>query len=396
MNSTVINIRPESAAPAVAIATRDTGRIAALDGLRGIAALLILFGHWIGLGVPAERGSLLYVLKRALWLNASGVDLFFVLSGFLISGILIDERTSPNLLRVFWRRRVARIVPLFVLFLAAFAALAHFPQPPLLEVNSQPLWAHGLFLSNLWTAWSGQWEASYLAITWSLAIEEQFYLVLPFIVLFAAPWQLPRIALLTIAFAPLLRCLVWWLSPGDLSLAAHMLMPCRADAFAVGLLLAWEVRQPLPFWKRVPVSRLFLSGAIVALLLAWLTRRNEWMGSLLYCAVGYSGCALFYGWCVMMALHLRGMATLFAWSPLAWVGRHSYFIYLFHGMIGAAIQRAAPAFIKPEAISPWWTLPLSAVVLGVAASLSMRWFEAPIMRWGRRRIYAAPACSQPA
>ena len=164
----------------------------ALDGLRGIAALLVVYGHWIAAGVPAERNSWLYILDRAFWLAGSGVDLFFVLSGFLIGGILIDQRESPNLLRVFWLRRATRILPLFVVFLALFAVLSRWPEPHLLIANTQPIWAHALFLSNLWTAFTGRWDGSFLALTWSLAIEEQVYLALPFIVLLLSPSRLRR------------------------------------------------------------------------------------------------------------------------------------------------------------------------------------------------------------
>ena len=384
----------ESGAAAPAGAARPK-HFPALDGLRGIAALLVVFGHWIAGGIPAERNSWLYILDRALWLSGSGVDLFFVLSGFLIGGILIDQRESPNVLRIFWLRRATRILPLFAVFLAAFAVLSRWPSPPLVGTSTQPLWAHALFLSNLWTAVTGQWDPSALAISWSLAIEEQVYLLLPFLVLKLPPAQLRRGLIGAIVAAPILRCAIWACSEGDISLAAHHFTLCRADAFAVGIFLASELRQPRPCWQGVPLRRLALACAPAVLVLAWMTRRNEWMGDLAYCAVGYTACAWFYGGCVLLSLATPRVAAAFAWAPLTWVGRHSYFIYLFHGIVGAAVARIALAqFGAP--LGHLWQLLASALLVGTLAALSMRWFEGPLLRWGRSHAYVAPARSSAA
>lgn len=370
-------------------------RLAAVDGLRGIAALLILFGHWIGLGVPADYGTPLYVLKRLLWLNSSGVDLFFVLSGFLIGGILVDQRSSPNLLPVFWLRRAVRILPLFAIFLGAFALLARSGHPPLVTPNTQPLWAHAAFLCNLFTAFTGQIDASFLASTWSLAIEEQVYLLLPLGVLAVPPALLGRTALGVILTAPLVRALVWFLEGNELSSAAHNLPFCRADAFAVGLCIAIESRRSAPCWARQQPSRVILLGALPGLLLFWLTRRNEWMGSLLYCIVGYSACALFYGWSLVLALSVPRATAWLSNLPLVWFGRHSYFVYLFHGIVAVLVERALVQWPGSLGQNIAFRLTVSLVLLVACATASMRWFESPLLRWGHRHRYQ-PAPTPPA
>lgn len=377
-------------APALASeksAPGERGRIAFIDGLRGIAALLILQAHWIGIGVPAEYGTPLHWFKRAFVLSGSGVDLFFVLSGFLISGILIDHRTSPNLLRVFWIRRSLRILPLFAVFLAVFLLLSRGPDP-LLAANSHPFWAHALFLSNIWMAITNAWDASFLSMSWSLAIEEQFYLVLPFVVLGTPPRYLRGVAIATIVGTPFLRLAVWACSPASFSMAAHALMPCRADAFAVGLLIACEMRREKPFWSSLPLSRLWLAGAGLALVLAWLTVRNEWSGSLIYCLVGYTALACFYGWCIVLSLRVAGAAKVFAWPPLRWVGRHSYFIYLFHGCVAIVTHHIAARWLDVQDWSAGMQLLAATLLLVTLSAASMRWFEGPLLKHGRLFPYA--------
>jgi len=100
-------------------------RIAQLDGIRGIAILLVLVWHYFSVQVHPDPGSTLSYIVRASSLAWSGVDLFFVLSGFLIAGILLDNRDTSNFFRIFYLRRVSRIFPLYFLLLGLFIWLSH-------------------------------------------------------------------------------------------------------------------------------------------------------------------------------------------------------------------------------------------------------------------------------
>ena len=107
---------PDAIAP-----RRMAGRVSELDGIRGLAILLVLIHHYFGLQVPElSDGSWIAVARRATRLSWSGVDLFFVLSGFLIAGILLDHRKASNVYHVFYFRRATRILPLYLLTLAAY------------------------------------------------------------------------------------------------------------------------------------------------------------------------------------------------------------------------------------------------------------------------------------
>ena len=152
------------------------GRIRELDGLRAIAVLMVVSWHYIGL--PAGGGSisgsgLLYYLFRP---GRSGVDLFFVLSGFLITSILIERRGAANYFQVFYARRALRILPVYALMIFAFILGRKFAQRPDIFGTEFRLWSYLLFLQNVEMARFNSYGVDFLAATWSLAIEEQFYL----------------------------------------------------------------------------------------------------------------------------------------------------------------------------------------------------------------------------
>ena len=160
-------------------------RIPALDGLRGIAILLVLLRHSVFEFHPNSKFfSHLLVAGRLSW---SGVDLFFVLSGFLIGGILLDAIASPRYFKTFYVRRAYRILPLYAVVMALFSlryVTSHGSAGPLGSFSHSPIpWAsYVTFTQNIWMAWLGTFGVGAVAATWSLAVEEQFYLTVPFII----------------------------------------------------------------------------------------------------------------------------------------------------------------------------------------------------------------------
>ena len=155
-------------------------RVPELDGLRGFAILLVISIHYFyNPGPNLPRG--LHYLQSFFALGWTGVDLFFVLSGFLIGGILLDVRASPDYFKTFYIRRFFRIVPLYYLWLFCLIALVFLGHSffPSQTQSTQPaidwqIWAHFLFLQNLWSNHYSTLAGWWLAVTWSLAIEEQF------------------------------------------------------------------------------------------------------------------------------------------------------------------------------------------------------------------------------
>ena len=166
----------------------QAGFIPALDGLRGIAIILVMLHHFTyyrpTAGIDALIGSVLFFC----W---TGVDLFFVLSGFLITGILLDTRDSERYFTTFYARRTLRIFPLYylVLFLA-FVVLPQFPAVHSVLVgqthDSPPQWPYWFYVTNFSIADRG-WVHGWVDVAWSLAIEEQFYLVWPLVIWLCPP-----------------------------------------------------------------------------------------------------------------------------------------------------------------------------------------------------------------
>ena len=166
---------------------RLRGHLVALDGVRGLAILMVLLVHFVANMQPTTQVERTIVLVTGY--GNYGVDLFFVLSGFLITGILYDGRNKPHYFRNFYMRRLLRIFPLyygvlaFVFFLAPLIPLLRGPTLDYLVENQAWAW---LYAVNIHVAKHGEWSLSYINHFWSLAIEEHFYLFWPLVVFMLA------------------------------------------------------------------------------------------------------------------------------------------------------------------------------------------------------------------
>jgi peptidoglycan/LPS O-acetylase OafA/YrhL len=215
-------------------------RIPELDGLRGTAIFLVAILHYVA--VPGSR--LQYFVLRFVSIGWTGVDLFFVLSGFLIGGILLDVRNSPSRFKTFYARRFFRIIPIYyawILFYALIVIIGAFV-PAVAETNvmlspTQLMGIDSLFLQNIFFRLDGP-----LSDVWfrSLAVEEQFYLVVPLLITLLSRRTLTKLLISIIVGAPLLRLATVFSAPGDVSSSwlTYTLTPCRADALACGVLAA--------------------------------------------------------------------------------------------------------------------------------------------------------------
>src|SRR5579862_2656025 len=193
----------------------EARKILALDGVRGLAISLVFLIHFQQAGAIPSRYHLANLLMHSGW---CGVDLFFVLSGFLITTGLLDSKESDNFFSAFYMRRVLRIFPLYYAVLGiAMACSALFPgyAPGVtLLSDSQigsifPDWqgwlSHVLYLQNWWMPWKEPGSRNILGHFWSLGVEEQFYLVWPFCVWLLPRRRLPILCVLVCVATPLLR-----------------------------------------------------------------------------------------------------------------------------------------------------------------------------------------------
>ena len=299
--------------------------IAALDGLRGIAILLVLL-H--GFDVLQDAHGFAHLVDAALDIGWIGVQLFFVLSGFLITGILLDTRRQPGYYRSFFVRRVLRIFPLYygVLFVA-FVVL------PLCGLGGHSgqhqvwLWT---YLANF-AAPFGLDEAAFPHF-WSLCVEEQFYLVWPLVVRLAGRRGVAVIAagLVVIAIASRLFLRAHFGEPVGHE-AAYMFTPSRMDALAIGAMIAALLREPrCAAWIEARGS-VALAAAGLAVLAAGLVGGHLQRVGAAMQAYGYTLIALGFGLLLIAALRVDAApARWLGVAPLRRCGLYSYAMYVFY------------------------------------------------------------------
>jgi peptidoglycan/LPS O-acetylase OafA/YrhL len=373
-------------------------RVPALDGVRGLAILMVLIWHYAINLVELERGSIGYYALALLRHSWSGVDLFFVLSGFLIGGILIDQRKSQNYFGVFYIRRACRIVPLYFLWLALFFAMAQSIGTPnaafaWLFDRPLPLASYLTFTQNFVMAWRNDFGAHWLDITWSLAVEEQFYLILPFIVRFIEPRKLPWVLGGLILMAPLLRLAIY-LWNDQAIVAVYVLAPCRADSLLLGVLCAWAVRQHRIARFLVEQPRpLYAAFGILLLGVIALTLKFPFLWTPGMFLFGYSWLALFYASLLLIVVTQRGPITAaFSALPLRQLGIIAYGLYLIHhgilGLCHALMLNQAPKIRDFADVIV--TLIALAITIGLSV-LSWRFLEKPLVRAGHTLRYATIA-----
>ncbi|MEP6899791.1 MAG: acyltransferase [Rhodanobacter sp.] len=297
----------------------------ALDGLRGVAILLVLL-H--GFDVIQPAGGIAHALDTMLDLGWIGVQLFFVLSGFLITGILLDTRQAPGYYRNFFVRRILRIFPLFygVLFVA-FAVLPHVL--PNVGGGEHQLWLW-IYLANF-VAPFGYGEPAFPHF-WSLCVEEQFYLVWPFLVLHAGRRGVIALGALLVVIAIGSRLYVrHHLGEPVGHEAAYMFTPCRMDALAIGALVAATLRgERGALWLARFRPAVFAVGGLLLLLAGVAFGHLQRTGAMMQ-SFGYTLVALGFALLLVGALSRTGQpGRLLAWTPLRRCGIYSYGMYVFY------------------------------------------------------------------
>lgn len=310
-----------------------SGHIVALDAVRGVAILLVLATHFFNYdGLPPPTVLLDRVAAMVFKVGWIGVDLFFVLSGFLITGILYDSKGSERYLRNFYARRVLRIFPVYYVSLLIFLVVLPHVYPgdrALRALRTDGFW-YWTYLTNLKIALDGFPLFGALGHFWSLAIEEQFYLVWPVVVLLFGRSNLIRICLLCILGSFFFRVL---LVRGDYGTAAYVLMPARMDALAVGAMLALIARGPRGLASIAPLARpaAALLGAVVLAIFVWREGLLPWDPVMK--TIGHTLLAALFAAVLVLALTSseRSVCGRICTSrTLCFFGRYSYGLYVFH------------------------------------------------------------------
>ena len=370
------------APPSANVPTRGVSskrHYAALDGMRGLAILLVFFFHYGDLS-HSPSGVLRFfgLIKDGGWM---GVDLFFVLSGFLITGILVDTRHHPGYFRKFYLRRALRLFPVFYGVAALLLLLT-----PFFHLHWRPAQAWYLFyaanfvqLYDFSLSFVGPFKLMHL---WSLALEEQFYFVWPLVVLLISDRRsLLKVAIGIAIFAPVLRIVLVTLHVP--ALVIYYQLPTRMDGFAVGGVLALLVRDRDLAVLAKPCKIIFPAGVCILVGLA-MTRgtlrfTDPWM-----IQIGYSTLAIMFGSMLILALQSEGLVPrVFNWNVLRFFGLISYGFYVYHELIHNLTKPIYYTYVEhlhsPAIAGVLYTACVLAIVTALSF-VSYRYFEAPFLR----------------
>lgn len=373
-------------------------RLAELDGLRGFALVMILAFHSIYQEGEFPAGSFLAWLQRSVGLDWTALDLFFVLSGFLIGGILMDSRESPNYFKTFYARRVYRIVPVYYAWVLLYIVLIGFAGNQVTRLSNSgirpPLTlaviSYFLFLQNSFTMDLFGFAGAWFGHLWSLAVEEQFYLVAPLVVRLARPktlkWILSAVVILAVAARLYLRLMVH-----EAPTLITTRTVCRMDALAIGMLAACLYRSEAGSrWlaENLRALRALLAFAFAGVL--WLFLYSYGSVTPAMQTFGFTWMAFFYAAVLLLVVQNRtGWLAGFLRNPiLRELGTVSYCVYLIHVVVNvslhAVILHHAP---RISTISGTFVTVLGICLTYGIAKLSWLYFEGPLQRRGHAYKY---------
>jgi peptidoglycan/LPS O-acetylase OafA/YrhL len=335
-SSTPRHVEPTPDANPVSPAPRGLkliGRRPALDGVRGIAILMVLAFHFLPGDLTASPHTLVGTWAAVANFGGGGVDLFFVLSGFLITGILLDEQKTAGYFRNFYARRALRIFPLYygVLF-ACFILLPivhrFSPEEQALAQRQGWLWT---YTANILAGRFPEWMLSGGRLSfdhiWSLCVEEHFYLIWPLATFLLSRRALAWCCVAMIAAAPALRWALY--ARGDPTLAFYVWTPCRMDGMAMGALLALLAqrsdggagsrRWALPMFA-ITITWIALTWNDPARGLVYATSQMTLASAAVIVLAATSG-------------PRHPLTRLLTAAPLTFFGKYSYAIYVLHPLL---------------------------------------------------------------
>jgi peptidoglycan/LPS O-acetylase OafA/YrhL len=334
-----------SATPRIAL-TPARFYLPELDTLRFFAFLSVFLGH-------AFPGG---------WLSRTagfGVDLFFALSAYLISEILLREKESSGCIDVhsFWMRRILRIWPLYFSILAISLILHRSFEIPLVQLA-----LFAVFVGNFASVFAAHAPSAMTGALWSVSIEEQFYLTWPLVIRRIDRRSVTRVAVGLWLLSMVSRAVVIGIGRGPVSLFVALATPCRLDGIAVGLALS-STGIGCKGWMRTVIATLGVTLILVAGV--WVFHVGGVFSQVFGLSLVSIGCG-----CLLLATAGAGILRS---RPTEYLGRISYGLYAFHG----------PALIVGRAVGlvvTYSTAPVAAGLTLAAAATSYRYLELPFLR----------------
>jgi peptidoglycan/LPS O-acetylase OafA/YrhL len=401
-------VQPGPSIPAGAGRRLDLhGHLPVLDGVRGLAILMVLALHFVGNTVPTNAVE--RVIVGVTNYGSYGVELFFILSGFLITGILVDAANKPNYFRNFYMRRMLRIFPLYYGVLALVFIVA--PMIPLLRgatldyLLDRQAWAW-LYGVNVYIALRGDWAFSYLEHFWSLCIEEHFYFVWPFAVFLLAgrPRLLIKVSL-AVAFGAMLARIAgsmmglsWW--------TTYVLTPFRLDGLALGAFIAVVARYPAGQERlnRALPKVTVVAGVLLAATFVWtrLISGEGWDFVLPVRAVLIEILLTCLLWWALVAPGRSATSRFFGSRGMIFLGTYSYGLYVYHHFISYYLTTNRTEFELAQWLGSHSAAVALQATLGIAVSIAIAYVSYELFEkrfLGLKRYFATtdrPVVRRPA
>ena len=355
------------------------GNVPELDGVRGFALVMVVAYHCLYFQTTGPVSWLVDFLRSYGWI---ALDLFFVLSGYLISGILLDMRGTRHRFRNFYARRALRILPLYYLSLLLFFNVLPYALgggvADALEAQGDEQIYYWFYVQNWLFASRGAWpvppDINHL---WSLNVEEQFYLVWPLVV-----YGMGRVTMMRLCVFLVVACLagrIWLAVEAASWVTVYVSTLTRMDSLAVGSLLAGVARGPGGIQRLSPyVLPVGLSG------LATVVGLNLWRGVFhpkdVYCqTIGLTVAAFMFG--AMIAGVLNGWPRLcrfFRWRVLQFFGGYSYAAYVFHFPILVYWNVEFPSFALPTTLA--MGVARFVIIFGLSIRMPLFYYKINIFR----------------
>jgi peptidoglycan/LPS O-acetylase OafA/YrhL len=361
-------------------------RLHALDGLRGIAVLLVIIVHSdIYFGGPFASGPIAGPLAVAFGVGWVGVNLFFVLSGFLITGILYDTKDATRYFSSFFARRALRILPLYMGFLGVFTLIAllraHSTGHALSPSLPDSLSLFG-FYYNVRVAFLTHRVLPDVHHFWSLCVEEHFYLVWPFAVFMLSRLNLMRLCLIGMLVALVLRTVV--IESGYWPQIAYIATPCDFGGLLAGAFVALAIREEktrghlFRHSARVLVACSALLLGLVLYQHHFYNFRGPGVDGGLDLTIGITDVSILFAAVVVLALQAPPHSRFRSWLESAWlthVGRYSYAMYVFHFSILALLVRLVFHFYPAARGLPDYVAKPALAISGALISLGAAWIS---------------------
>lgn len=346
----------------------------ALDGLRGVAILLVVFFHNFGFISYSVFG----------WL---GVDLFFVLSGYLITDILLNTVTQKNFLKNFYARRALRIFPLYYLFLfISFFLLPLFNSLKTeLQFYIDHQWWLWLYLQNWLYSFNTPPNTSFLNHLWSLAVEEQFYLIWPFLILLIRKPKYLLWLMVLVLFAVLITRSLLWINKIENLTYSSLYTFTRIDGICIGCIVALSLKMNFAFLKKQRTI-IVLTFAALNFIFYFINQKNSFP---YFAFIGYTTFAAIFGLLVYeIVTGDTKLINLFFNQPvLKFFGSISYSFYIFHWPLYLAISPSLKIWVIqniPKFSSDFFASAVATILACLLAYLSYRFFEMRFLKLKKR------------